>query len=156
METQALHDDAQCTVALRDDVVLVDIHEAIRSDHVQAVLDLTERSGGNAAGSVGVLVRVCAGVALPTVETRASFVHYLRTQHGRVRSIHVALEGHGFWAATMTALAASIARAVPYGPPIHVYDGLDRAASELVARLRQGRDSSVDCSRLTSAFRRAS
>ncbi len=155
MEAQVLHDDSLCTVSLYEEVVLIDIHEAIRVEHVEFAEAAAEQVAGPDAGRVGVLVRVAEGVALPTAEARARFATFLRAQHGRVRSIHVALEGRGFWAATMTALVASVARSVPFGPPILVYDELERAAADLVARLRVGRESVTDGPRLARVFRRA-
>lgn len=156
MESELRPDDAPCTVARHGDVVLLDIASAIKPLHVDQVDALTAEVGGPRANSVGVLVRVAEGVAMPTLETRARFVSYLIAHRGRVRSIHVALEGHGFWAATMSALAATVARAVPHGPPIHVYDRLERAASELEAKMiGVGAASSAGVD-LVRALRRAS
>lgn len=157
MELQSLPHDGLCSVARHDDVVLIDVHGAIHARHMDAVEALTQTIQRDTDGTFGILVRVAEGVSMPTLETRSRFVAYLWSQRERVRAIHVALEGHGFWAATMTALAATVARAVPHGPAIHVHDCLDQAASALTEHLRRGCGGmSCDGRELIRAFRRAS
>lgn len=156
METQALSDDCLCSVDRRDDVILIDVQSAIHGRHIDAVEAITESMGRDTGDAYGVLVRVAHGAALPTLETRARCVKYLWAHHANVKSIHVALEGHGFWAATGAALAATIARAVPHGPQIHVHACLDRAATELAAHLHRNADAVADGMQLARALRRTS
>ena len=100
-------------------------------------------------------VTEAAGVAFPTADARSAFVAFLKANRTRVRTIHVALEGRGFWSATMSALAATVARAVPHGPEIQVHASVETAVAALVARLGPDRTSSVDCTELATVFRRA-
>jgi hypothetical protein len=149
-------EDEQCTVSLHDDIVVIDLRDAMRAEHVEFVDRLTERVGGERAASVSVLVRVAAGAAFPTIEARQAFIAFLRDNRTRVRSIHAVLDGRGFWAASMSALAATIARAVPFGPKIHVHATVEEATAELFSHFDGERISEVDRHALASAFQRAS
>jgi len=138
---------------MHDGIVLIDIRSAMTPADVEAATELTERAAASRGGTAGVLVRVMAGVAMPTTAARNSLIDYMRRQRDRVRNVHVVLEGHGFWAATMTALVATVSRAANYEPAIHVYDRLDRALASLVSRL-EVKPSAIDSDALARVFDR--
>lgn len=147
------YDDSQCHVSMQDGIVLIDIRTAMSSDHVATAAALTERAAESRGGTAGVLVRVMAGVAIPTTAARNALIDYMRLQRDRVRNIHVVLEGHGFWAATMTALVATVSRAANLEPSVHVYDCLDAGLASMIERLESS-TTSIDTSEIARAFRR--
>lgn len=147
------YDDSKCYVSMHDGVVLIDIRSGVTDEHVAAATALTERAAESRGGTAGVLVRVMAGVAIPGTSARNALIDYMRIQRDRVRNVHVVLEGHGFWAATMTALVATVSRAANLEPAIHVYDRLERAVPCLVSRL-EASTVSIDSSELVRAFDR--
>lgn len=155
MNEHSTSHDCRCTVDSHDGVVAIDIQETIDRGHVVAAGSLVGELAEKSDGAVPVVVRVAAGTTFPTHDARLSFVEFLRQRGRQVRVIHVALEGRGFWRATMSALAKTVNRAVPNGPRIELHESLDAATAAALTDAAGLRGSCVDAAEFASHFRQA-
>lgn len=141
-----------CSVSRLGPVVLLDVVRRMTVGYVDEVRAALVPA--RAEGEAEILVRVRAGVPVPSQDVRAAFVSFLREERGRVRAIHIALEGHGFWAATMTALVANVARAVPLGPPMRVHASIAEATAAVQALTVPSASGLLDRAAIARAFDR--